>query len=97
MDERTEVKIGKQVDCNQADDRKVINLVKKRRLLYARTNLPVASYYAQVKKLWYEVASEMGWSGQYNNINILTYLLLSISYIICIRSIKAGIYLFIHI
>lgn len=65
MDERMEAKVGKQVDSNQADDRKVINLVKKRRLLYARTNLPVASYYAQVKKLWFEVATEMGWSGQY--------------------------------
>ncbi|CAG4944694.1 unnamed protein product [Parnassius apollo] len=56
------VDVGRLVDSNQADDRKMIRLVKERRLLYARNNMPVASYYMQVKRLWEEVAREMGWS-----------------------------------
>ncbi|KPJ12816.1 hypothetical protein RR48_10446 [Papilio machaon] len=53
--------VGKFVDSSQAEDRKMIRLVKERRLLYARNNMPVASYYTQVKRLWEEVAKEMGW------------------------------------
>ncbi|XP_028042080.1 uncharacterized protein LOC114251873 isoform X3 [Bombyx mandarina] len=54
--------VGRLVDCNQAEDRKMIRLVRDRPLLYARSNMPVASYYAQVKMLWQEVADDMGWS-----------------------------------
>ncbi|XP_041981897.1 uncharacterized protein LOC121735222 [Aricia agestis] len=54
--------VGALVDCSQADDRRLIALVRARRLLYARNNMPVASYYTQVKSLWEEVAREMGWS-----------------------------------
>ncbi|CAG9134769.1 unnamed protein product [Plutella xylostella] len=54
--------VGRLVDSSQADDRRMIALVRTRRLLYARTNMPVASYYAQVKALWKEVADEMGWT-----------------------------------
>ncbi|KAG6451146.1 hypothetical protein O3G_MSEX006953 [Manduca sexta] len=54
--------VGRLVDSNQADDRKMIRLVRERPLLYARNNMPVASYYTQVKLLWQEVADEMGWS-----------------------------------
>ncbi|XP_068618002.1 uncharacterized protein [Battus philenor] len=54
--------VGRLVDSNQADDRKMIRLVRERRLLYARNNMPVASYYTQVKRLWEDVAREMGWS-----------------------------------
>ncbi|CAH2218290.1 jg20780, partial [Pararge aegeria aegeria] len=46
----------------QADDRRLIRLVRERRLLYARNNMPVASYYTQVKNLWDDVARSMGWS-----------------------------------
>ncbi|CAH2042997.1 unnamed protein product, partial [Iphiclides podalirius] len=56
------VDVGRLVDSNQVDDRKIIRLVKERRLLYARNNMPVASYYTKVKCLWEEVAREMGWS-----------------------------------
>lgn len=42
----------------------MIALVRARRLLYARNNMPVASFYAQVKALWAEVAGQMGWSGR---------------------------------
>ncbi|KAI5631268.1 alcohol dehydrogenase transcription factor myb/SANT-like domain-containing protein [Phthorimaea operculella] len=52
--------VGRLVDSSQADDRRMIALVRARRLLYARNNMPVASYYAQVKQLWEEVANEMG-------------------------------------
>lgn len=55
--------VGRLVDSSQADDRRVIRLVSERPLLYARNNMPVASYYSQVKKLWKEVADEMGWTG----------------------------------
>lgn len=55
--------VGRLVDCSQADDRKMIRLVRARRLLYARNNMPVASFHTQVKHLWQEVAREMGWSG----------------------------------
>ncbi|XP_049876244.1 uncharacterized protein LOC126373932 [Pectinophora gossypiella] len=54
--------VGRLVDSSQADDRRMIRLVRERRLLYARNNMPVASYYAQVKSLWEEVAIEMGWT-----------------------------------
>ncbi|CAH0589316.1 unnamed protein product [Chrysodeixis includens] len=54
--------VGRLVDCSQADDRRMIRLVRERRLLYARNNMPVASYYSQVKKLWEQVAREMGWT-----------------------------------
>lgn len=54
--------VGRLVDCSQADDRRLIQLVRERRLLYARNNMPVASYYNQVKRLWLEVANKMGWS-----------------------------------
>ncbi|KAL4714246.1 hypothetical protein ACJJTC_009598 [Scirpophaga incertulas] len=54
--------VGRMVDCSQADDRRMIRLVRARRLLYARNNMPVASYYSRVKALWGEVAQEMGWS-----------------------------------
>ncbi|XP_013196540.1 uncharacterized protein LOC106139608 isoform X3 [Amyelois transitella] len=47
---------------SQADDRKMIRLVRERRLLYARNNMPVASYHSQVKRLWQEVANKMGWT-----------------------------------
>lgn len=57
--------VGRLVDCSQADDRRLIQLVRERRLLYARNNMPVASYYNQVKRLWLEVANKMGWSGTY--------------------------------
>lgn len=57
--------VGRMVDSSQAEDRKMIRLVRSRRLLYARSNMPVASYYTQVKGLWEEVAREMGWSGAY--------------------------------
>lgn len=59
--------VGRMVDSSQADDRRMIRLVKERRLLYARNNMPVASYYTQVKSLWQEVADEMGWSGKCRN------------------------------
>lgn len=52
--------VGRLVDSNQADDRKMISLVKQRPLLFARCNMPIASYYSQVKLLWKEVADEMG-------------------------------------
>lgn len=55
--------VGRMVDSSQADDRKLIRLVRERRLLYARNNMPVASYYTQVKNLWDDVAAIMGWSG----------------------------------
>lgn len=55
--------VGRMVDSSQADDRKLIRLVRERRLLYARNNMPVASYYTQVKNLWDDVAAAMGWSG----------------------------------
>lgn len=55
--------VGRMVDSSQADDRKLIRLVRERRLLYARNNMPVASYYTQVKSLWDDVAAAMGWSG----------------------------------
>ncbi|XP_045451559.1 uncharacterized protein LOC123660547 [Melitaea cinxia] len=54
--------VGRMVDSSQADDRKLIRLVRERRLLYARNNMPVASYYTQVKNLWDDVAAIMGWS-----------------------------------
>ncbi|KAM3957509.1 uncharacterized protein ACR2FA_008475 [Aphomia sociella] len=54
--------VGRMVDSSQADDRKMIRLVRERRLLYARNNMPVASFHSQVKRLWHEVAHEMGWS-----------------------------------
>lgn len=56
--------VGRMVDSSQADDRKMIRLVRERRLLYARNNMPVASYYSRVKGLWREVAHEMDWSGE---------------------------------
>ncbi|KAJ2945354.1 hypothetical protein O0L34_g153 [Tuta absoluta] len=52
--------VGRLVDSSQADDRRMIQLVRARKLLYARNNMPVASYYAQVKSLWEEIANEMG-------------------------------------
>ncbi|CAG9565099.1 unnamed protein product [Danaus chrysippus] len=55
--------VGRMVDCSQADDRRLIRLVRERRLLYARNNMPVASFYTQVKALWDEVAAAMGWTG----------------------------------
>ncbi|XP_050347612.1 uncharacterized protein LOC126771650 [Nymphalis io] len=54
--------VGRMVDSSQADDRKLIRLVRERRLLYARNNMPVASYYTQVKNLWDDVAMKMDWS-----------------------------------
>lgn len=57
--------VGRLVDSTQADDRRMIHLVRDRPLLYARSNLPVASYQAQVKKLWREVADIMAWTGTY--------------------------------
>uniref|UniRef100_A0A2A4JH56 MADF domain-containing protein n=1 Tax=Heliothis virescens TaxID=7102 RepID=A0A2A4JH56_HELVI len=54
--------VGRLVDCSQADDRRMIRLVRERPLLYARNNMPVASYYSQVKKLWQEVADLMDWT-----------------------------------
>lgn len=57
--------VGRLVDSTQADDRRMICLVRERPLLYARSNLPVASYHSQVKKLWREVADIMGWTGTY--------------------------------
>ncbi|XP_038222697.1 uncharacterized protein LOC119840252 [Zerene cesonia] len=54
--------VGRMVDSGQADDRRLIRLVRDRQLLYARNNMPVASYYTQVKRLWDEVAREMGWT-----------------------------------
>ncbi|XP_032518760.2 uncharacterized protein LOC116771136 isoform X2 [Danaus plexippus] len=54
--------VGRMVDCSQADDRRLIRLVRERRLLYARNNMPVASFYTQVKALWDEVAAAMGWT-----------------------------------
>ncbi|CAB3230278.1 unnamed protein product [Arctia plantaginis] len=54
--------VGRLVDSSQADDRRMIALVRERPLLYARNNMPVASYYTQVKTLWHEVANEMGWT-----------------------------------
>ncbi|CAG9788473.1 unnamed protein product [Diatraea saccharalis] len=54
--------VGRMVDSSQADDRKMIRLVRERRLLYARNNMPVASYYTRVKALWNEVAQHMGWT-----------------------------------
>lgn len=59
-----DAEVGRLVDSSQADDRRLIRLVRARRLLYARNNMPVASFYAQVKSLWEEVAGEMGWSGR---------------------------------
>lgn len=64
--------VGRLVDSSQADDRRMIRLVRERSLLYARNNMPVASYYTQVKKLWQEVANKMGWSGT-NTHSIHTY------------------------
>lgn len=58
--------VGRLVDCSQADDRRMIRLVRERPLLYARNNMPVASYYSQVKKLWQQVADTMGWSGTHS-------------------------------
>lgn len=55
-------KVGKMVDSSQADDRKLIKLVKERKLLYARNNMPVASFFSRIKVLWEEVALEMNWS-----------------------------------
>lgn len=63
--------VGRFVDSSQAEDRKMIRLVKERRLLYARNNMPVASYHTQVKRLWEEVANEMGWIGITIDITIL--------------------------
>lgn len=60
-----EPEVGRLVDSSQADDRRLIALVRSRRLLYSRNNMPVASFYAQVKALWEEVANEMGWSGKW--------------------------------
>lgn len=57
--------VGRLVDSTQADDRRMIYLVRERPLLYARSNLPVASYHSQVKKLWREVADIMGWTGNF--------------------------------
>lgn len=57
--------VGRMVDSSQADDRLLIRLVRERRLLYARNNMPVASYYTKVKNLWQDVATNMGWSGTY--------------------------------
>ncbi|CAH0720602.1 unnamed protein product, partial [Brenthis ino] len=54
--------VGRMVDSSQADDRLLIRLVRERRLLYARNNMPVASYYTKVKNLWQDVATNMGWS-----------------------------------
>ncbi|XP_072944700.1 uncharacterized protein [Epargyreus clarus] len=54
--------VGRLVDSSQADDRKMIRLVRERPVLYARNNMPVASYYNSVKALWRDVANEMGWS-----------------------------------
>ncbi|XP_052751141.1 uncharacterized protein LOC113512729 isoform X2 [Galleria mellonella] len=54
--------VGRMVDSSQADDRKMIRLVRERRLLYARNNMPVASFHSQVKRLWQQVADEMGWT-----------------------------------
>lgn len=59
-----DAEVGRLVDSSQADDRRLIGLVRARRLLYSRNNMPVASFYVQVKALWEEVASEMGWSGK---------------------------------
>lgn len=56
---------GRLVESTQAEDRRLISLVAARPLLYARTTLPVASYYSQVKKLWQEVADLMTWIGRY--------------------------------
>ncbi|XP_013196538.1 uncharacterized protein LOC106139608 isoform X2 [Amyelois transitella] len=50
------------LESDVADDRKMIRLVRERRLLYARNNMPVASYHSQVKRLWQEVANKMGWT-----------------------------------
>lgn len=60
--------VGRLVDSTQADDRRMIYLVRERPLLYARSNLPVASYHSQVKKLWREVADLMGWTGKYTKL-----------------------------
>ncbi|CAK1550303.1 unnamed protein product [Leptosia nina] len=57
-----EPEVGRLVDSGQADDRRLIRLVRERRLLYARNNMPVASFYTQVKRLWQDVAREMGWT-----------------------------------
>ncbi|KAJ0174903.1 hypothetical protein K1T71_010011 [Dendrolimus kikuchii] len=54
--------VGRRVESSQADDRRVIRLVRERPLLYTRNNMPVASYYSQVKLLWHEIAKEMGWT-----------------------------------
>lgn len=59
-----DAEVGRLVDSSQADDRRLIGLVRARRLLYSRNNMPVASFYVQVKALWEEVANEMGWSGR---------------------------------
>ncbi|XP_050664829.1 uncharacterized protein LOC126965329 [Leptidea sinapis] len=48
--------------CGQADDRRLIALVRARPLLFGRSKMPVASYYEQVRRLWVEVAAEMGWT-----------------------------------
>lgn len=58
---------GRLVESTQAEDRRLIALVGARPLLYARSTLPVASYYSQVKKLWQQVADLMGWTGTNNN------------------------------
>ncbi|RVE47113.1 hypothetical protein evm_008190 [Chilo suppressalis] len=59
---RNDAAVGRMVDSSQAEDRKMIRLVRERRLLYARNNMPVASYYSRVKTLWSEVAHHMGWT-----------------------------------
>lgn len=62
---KAEAGVGRMVDCSQADDRRLIRLVRERPLLYARNHLPVARYYSQVKRLWQDVAAAMAWSGEY--------------------------------
>ncbi|XP_045522047.1 uncharacterized protein LOC123712815 [Pieris brassicae] len=54
--------VGRLVDTGQADDRRLIRLVQARPVLYARNNMPVASYYTSVKRQWQEVAQEMDWT-----------------------------------
>lgn len=53
-------RIGKVVNSTQADDRKLIRLVKSRKVLYAKSKIPVTG----VKNKWREVAQAMGWSGK---------------------------------
>ncbi|XP_052743494.1 uncharacterized protein LOC112052248 [Bicyclus anynana] len=59
---RAKSDVGRMVDHSQADDRRLIRLVRERRVLYARCTMPVASYYSQVKQLWSDVAAAMGWT-----------------------------------